>query len=185
MKIIISASASGIVNGKTVEEYGNIQVIYRNSIMDDTFSVLFVNRMNNQSIGVHKFNKKKYTVEFGGPYGAAHTLTFTNIEIAVQLALFNTDITRIDDEDAIKARRGFLNAVARYESRAKYVEFPANAWKLNRFRNKPVAYDGPSGEKETGILNLVLPPRGEKCIVTPDNDKAIHLKLPTEKLWIH
>lgn len=184
MKIIISVNASGVVNGKTVEEYGNIQVVYRNSIMDGTFSVLFINRMNNQSIGVHKFNKSKYTVEFGGPYGAAHTLSFTNIEIAVQLALFNTDITRIEEEDAVKARRGFLKAVAQYESRAKYVEFPANAWKLNRFRNKPIAFDGPSGEKETGILNLVLPPRGEKCIVTPDSDKAVRLKLPTEKLWI-
>jgi hypothetical protein len=184
MKIIISASASGIVNGKTVEEYGNLQVVYRNSIMDGTFSVLFINRMNNQSIAVHKFNKSKYTVEFGGPQGVAHTLSFKTVDIAAQLALLNTDITRIDEEDAVKARRGFVNAMARYESRAKYIEFPAGAWKLNRFRNKPIAYDGPTGEKETGILNLVLPPRGEKCIVTPDSDKSIRLKLPTDRLWI-
>lgn len=184
MKIIISVNASGVVNGKTVESIGNIQVVYRNSFTDDTFSVSFINRMNNQSITLHKFAKTKFVVEFGSPQGVDHVMPFKVIEVALQLAVLNTDITRIEEEDAIEARRKFVMAVARYDSKAKYVKFPEHAWKLNKFRNKPIIFDGPDGERQTGILNLVLPPTGEKCLVTPDDNKAIRLMLLSDKLWL-
>ncbi len=185
MKIIVSVSApAGVRGGKTVESFGNVQILYRNSLEDNTFSVIFVNRMNNQSIAVHKFNNTKYSVEFGSPQGVDYVLTFNNVKVAAQLALLNTDITRIEDETALEARRAFLRAMARYESRAKYVEFTDNAWKINRFRNKPVIFDNPQGEQVKGILNVVLPPSGEFCIVTPDEDKKHRVKIESKNLWL-
>lgn len=175
---------SGVINGKTVQSIGNIDILYRCDLNEHTFSVSFINRMNNQSMSVHKFEKAKFIVEFGSPNGVDHVLSFKTIEIAMELAVLNTDITRISEDIALQARRTFVNCVAAYESKARHIKLSEQAWKLNKFRNKNVVFDGPNGERQTGILNVILPPGGTKCLITPDEDKERRITLPTERLWI-
>lgn len=173
-----------IVNGKTVQTFGNVEIIYRQNKQDQTFSVSFINRMNNQSMSVHKFDKFRYVVEFGSPNGVDHVLSFKTVEIAVELAVLNTDITRISDEHAVKARRTFVNCIASYEPKAKQVRFSEQAWKLNKFRNRPVRFDDETGMTRTGILNVILPPSGKNCLITPDDDKSSRITLASEHIWI-
>ena len=175
---------SGIINGKTVQSIGNIDILYRCDLNEHTFSVSFINRMNNQSMSVHKFEKAKFIVEFGSPNGVDHVLSFKTIEIAMELAVLNTDITRISEDIALQARRTFVNCVAAYERKARNIKLSEQAWKLNKFRNKNVVFDGPNGERQTGILNVILPPGGTKCLITPDEDKEKRITLSTKRLWI-
>lgn len=177
-------TSSSFINGKNVLSIGNIDIIYRGNNIECTFSVTFINRMNNQSMSIHKFEKAKYAVEFASPNGVDHVLAFKGVEVALELALLNTDITRISEDDAIKARQAFVRSVSYFEPRAKNIRFTEKAWKLNKFRNKKVIFDTDSGEKCTGILNVILPPAGKTCLITPDNKKDSRLTLSCDQIWI-
>ncbi|WP_320151226.1 hypothetical protein [uncultured Tolumonas sp.] len=184
MKSYSDKITGSIVNGKSVQSIGNIDIVYRNNRDDNTFSVGFINRMNNQSMTIHKFDKCKFAVEFGSPKGVDHVLAFKTIEIAVELALLNTDITRINEEIAVTARQHFVRCVSQFEPKAKNVKFTEKAWKLNKYRNKTVIFSKNDGEQCTGVLNVILPPSGNTCLITPDDDKSSRLTLSIDNLWI-
>lgn len=184
MVSINGRQAGFIVNGKTVQTFGNIEIVYRQNKEDQTFSVSFINRMNNQSMSVHKFGKSRYVVEFGSPRGVDHVLSFKSVELAVELAVLNTDITRIAEEFAIRARRTFVKCIAVYEPKAKSVKFTEHAWKLNKFRNRPVRFDDETGMTRTGVLNVILQPCGKNCLITPDDDKSARITLSSDQIWI-
>ena len=174
-------SLSAIVGGRSVTNIGPVDISKRASVMDGTFTVSYINRMNNQSVSVHKFDKNKYTVEMGSPNGVDFVTTFKTIEPAAQLALMNTDVTRLEDDVAIKARRTFLVTISEYEGRAKALIFPQSAWKLSRYRNKQVVFDF-EGQPVQGTLMMLLPPSGAKCVVRPQGgDNTI---IESSQVWV-
>ena len=177
----MAESLSAIVNGRSVTNIGPVDISKRSNVMDGTFTVSYINRMNNQSVSVHKFDKHKFTVEFGSPAGVDFVSTFKSIEPAAQLALMNTDVTRLDDDTAIKARRTFLTTISEYEGRARSIIFPQSAWKLSRYRNKQVVFDF-EGQTVQGTLMILLPPTGDKCVVRPQGgDNTI---IESHQVWI-
>jgi len=177
-------SSGGIVNGKTVQSIGNIDVSYRRSIDEKTFSVYFINKMNYQSMTLHRFDKSRFIVEFGAHHGVEHVVSFKSIEPAAEIAVLNTDITRINEDDAIKARRVFIGCISMLSGRNKHIEFPERIWKINKFRNNSVIFDNENGVAVEGVLNVILPPSGSKCLITPKDDKKTKVIIETDKIWI-
>lgn len=172
--------------GRAMETFGNIQILHKNSVDDGTFSVTWINRMNNLSIAVHRFERWKHSVEFGSPKGVDYLLNFKHLDQAVQTALLNTDVTRIPEDTAIKARRAFLAILSRFDRTIARIAFSETAWKTNRFRNLTVTYDNELGEQLRGVLSLLLPPSGEQCMVIPVEgpDKGQRQVISTARLWI-
>ena len=151
----------------------------------DMFSVVWNNRMNNSSIGIHKFAKGRYVVELGLASGAkVEALNFKAIEHATAFAMLNTDVTRVQDNHALKARKHFLQFLVEREARAKgAVKFTKTAWQVSRLRGQDVKFREGTLD-HIGRLMFLLP--SEKALITTTDDKGKIVKhtVPFNNIWI-
>jgi hypothetical protein len=151
----------------------------------DMFSIVWTNRMNNSSIGIHKFAKGRYVVELGLASGArVEALNFKAIEHATAFAMLNTDVTRVQDDHALQARKHFLQFLVGREARAKgAVKFTKTAWQISRLRGQDVQFSEGTLD-HIGRLMFLLP--SEKALITTTDDKGKIVKhtVPFNNIWI-
>lgn len=151
----------------------------------DMFSIVWTNRMNNSSIGIHKFAKGRYVVELGLASGArVEALNFKAIEHATAFAMLNTDVTRVQDDHALAARKHFLQFLVAREARAQgAVKFTKTAWQISRLRGQDVQFSEGTLD-HIGRLMFLLP--SEKALITTTDDKGKIVKhtVPFNNIWI-
>lgn len=151
----------------------------------DMFSIVWSNRMNNSSIGIHKFSKGRYVVELGLASGArVEALNFKAIEHATAFALLNTDVTRVQDDHALAARKHFLQFLVAREKRAQgAVKFTKTAWQVSRLRGQDVKFSEGTLD-HIGRLMFLLP--SEKALITTSdsNGKVVKHTVPFDNIWI-
>ncbi len=151
----------------------------------DMFSVVWSNKMNNSSIGIHKFAKARYVVELGLASGAkVDALNFKAIEHATAFALLNTDVTRVQEDHALAARKHFLQFLVSQEGRARdAVKFSKTAWQVNKLRGQDVNFtDGTLDH--IGRLMFLLPSERALITTTDDSGKVVKHTVPFANIWI-
>lgn len=180
-----SLAATDVDRNFTQQIFNQIVVKFRTEGTEQ-FSVLWINRMTNNSIALHKFRKGAYVVELGAPSGVLEAINFKSIEPATSFALLNTDVERMDDETAIKARRSFMGYIIAHEPRARDAgKFPKGCWQLNRLRSKDIKFTAEDGSEYTGRLRFIAP-GGQKVLVTnidAEGKSQKHL-IPTTNVWM-
>lgn len=151
----------------------------------DMFSVIWMNRMNNSSIGIHKFGKGRYVVELGLASGAKiDALNFKAIEHATSFALLNTDVTGVQEEHALGARKHFLQFLVSQEGRARdAVKFTKTAWQVNRLRGKEVQFSEGLLD-HVGRLMFLLPSDKALITTTDDSGRVVKHTVPFKDIWI-
>lgn len=151
----------------------------------DMFSVVWNNRMNNSSIGIHKFSKGRYVVELGLASGArVEALNFKAIEHATAFALLNTDVTRVQDDHALKARKHFLQFLVEREARAQgAVKFTKTAWQVSRLRGQDVKFSEGTLD-HIGRLMFLLPSEKALITTTDDGGRVVKHTVPFDNIWI-
>lgn len=182
----IYASTSQSDRASTKAAYGQVHLTYRSEGRDQ-FSVVWLNRMTMASIALHKFRKGAYVVELSSPAGKLDVLNFKSIEPAASFALLNTDVTRIDDDYARKARGAFIGYISSTEGRARDVllNCPKGCWELNRLRGTDIKFtDG--GQDLVGRLQFIAP-GGKKVMITRmgDNGEWSRHIVDTRDVWVN
>ena len=152
----------------------------------DMFSVVWNNKMNNSSIGVHKFGKGRYVVELGLASGAKiEALNFKAIEHATAFALLNSDVTGVQEDHALKARKHYLQFLISQEGRARdAVKFTKTAWQVNRLRGKDVKFSEGTLDHIGRLMFLLT---SEKAIITTvdaDTGRPVKHTVPFSNIWI-
>lgn len=150
----------------------------------DKFSLIWLNRMNNASIGLHKFSKGAYVVEMTAPGGSPDVVNFRAIEHAVAFALLNTDVRGVQDDHVLKARRFFYQYVSSREPRAKdAMTFTKTAWQVSKLRGEEVQFSEGT-LSHVGRLMFLLP-RERAIIYTYDGKgKAAKHTVPFNDIWM-
>ena len=182
----IYASISQTDRASTKSAYGQVHLTYRSEGRDQ-FSVVWLNRMTMASIALHKFRKGAYVVELSSPAGKLDVLNFKSIEPAASFALLNTDVTRIADENARKARGAFVGYISSTEGRARDVLLtcPKGCWELNKLRGTDIKFTD-AGQDFVGRLQFIAP-GGKKVMITRMDDSgnwARHI-VDTRNVWVN
>ena len=182
----IHASTSQTDRASTKVAFGQVHLTYRSEGRDQ-FSVVWLNRMTMASIALHKFRKGAYVVELSSPAGKLDVLNFKSIEPAASFALLNTDVTRIEDDQARKARGAFIGYISSTEGRARDVLLtcPKGCWELNRLRGTNIKFSD-SGQDFVGRLQFIAP-GGKKVMITrlqEDGVWARHI-VETKDVWVN
>lgn len=170
---------------KTVTKFGPVEVTTRLED-NDKFSLIWLNRMNNASIGLHKFARGHYIVELSVAGGVnLDVLNFKAIEHALTFAILNTDVKGVQDEHAASARRAFRQFITDREPRAvNAVKFSKSAWQISKLRGTEVQFTD-KGVDLKGRLMFLLPT--EKVIIVtqekgqPKPEKHV---VPFDAIWI-
>lgn len=151
----------------------------------DMFSVVWTNRMNNSSIGIHKFGKGRYVVELGLASGAkVDALNFKAIEHATAFALLNTDVTRVQDDHALAARKHFFQFIVSQEGRARdSLKFTKTAWQISRLRGQDVQFSEGTID-HIGRLMFLLPSENALITTTDEKGKLVKHTVPFKNIWI-
>jgi len=176
--------AAGQANrSKTVTKYGPVEITTRLED-NDKFSLIWLNRMNNASIGLHKFGRGSYVVELAVAGGVnLDVLNFKAIEHALTFALLNTDVKGVQDEHAASARRAFRQFITEREPRAvNTVKFSKAAWQISKLRGTEVKFTD-KGADLTGRLMFLLP-TNKAIIVTFENGKPVKHVVEFDAIWI-
>lgn len=182
----IYTSTSQIDRSSTRTTYGQVHLTYRSEGRDQ-FSVVWLNRMTMASIALHKFRKGAYVVELSSPAGKLDVLNFKSIEPAASFALLNTDVTRIEDEYARKARGAFIGYISSTEGRARDVLLtcPKGCWELNRLRGTDIKFTD-EGQDFVGRLQFIAP-GGKKVMITrlDESGKWARHIVDTRNVWVN
>lgn len=179
-----SVSSAAPTRTSNSQRFGPITVTTRLE-GTDMFSVVWMNRMNNSSIGIHKFGKGRYVVELGLASGAKiDALNFKAIEHATSFALLNTDVTRVQEDHALDARKHFLQFLVSQEGRAREaVKFTKTAWQVNRLRGTDVHFSEGLLD-HVGRLMFLLPSDKALITTTDDSGRVVKHTVPFKDIWI-
>lgn len=180
----VSESSAAPTRTSNSQRYGPVTVTTRLE-GTDMFSVVWMNRMNNSSIGIHKFGKGRYVVELGLASGAKiDALNFKAIEHATSFALLNTDVTRVQEEHAMAARKHFLQFLVSQEGRARdAVKFTKTAWQVNRLRGTDVQFSEGLLD-HVGRLMFLLPSNKALITTTDEDGKVVKHTVPFKDIWV-
>lgn len=169
---------------KTVNKYGPLELTTR---LEDTdkYSVIWFNRMNNASIGLHKFSRGSFIVEMSVAGGVSlGVLNFKAIEPALVFSLLNTDVKGVQEEHAALARRQFRQFISDREPRAVgAVKFTKTAWQVNLLRGEEVQFTE-GGEDKKGRLMFLMPTNKAIVVTYDERGKPVKHTVPFESLWM-
>lgn len=168
-------------------EFNQIEVTTR--LEDNSYSAVWRNRMNNCSIALHKFNPHKFVVELSTPAGHTDAINFKEVTPAAHFMMLNTDVTRMGDEVAAKARRylvGFIKTREKNHLDLSKMAFPKGCWQINKLRGQDVKFTDPQDIDRIGILHFLMP-GGKKVLVsvqdTSEKTGWKRMLVDIDKVW--
>ena len=168
-------------------EFNQIEVITR--LEDNSYSAVWRNRMNNCSIALHKFSPSKFVVELATPAGHVDVINFKQVTPAANFMMLNTDVTRMPDDTALKARRylvGFLKSRERNHLEMAKMAFPKGCWQINKLRGQTVKFTDTDSTDKHGILHFLMQGCKKVLISTQDPSEKNGWKrnlIDIDKVW--